>query len=239
MIRFLLLTLLVLLLAGYLLGRSLRRLPPAQRARRLRRWMWLGGGVALVVLAVTGRLHWLFGLFGALIPLAQQLWNLWRYARRLRRSKRPDPKLSTIETRWLRMQLDHASGRLDGVVLQGPYQGRRLAELDRAALLDLLHRCRVEDEDGARLLEAYLDRRFGPEWRHGFHSSADSGHNGEAMTVEEAREILGVGPDASAEEIRKAHRRLMQKYHPDRGGSTQLAARINRAKEVLLGRQRG
>ncbi len=238
MIRILLLTVLVLLLAGYLLGRSLRRLPPAQRARRLRRWAWLGGGVALVVLALTGRLHWLFGLFGALIPLAQQLWNLWRYARRLRRSRRPNPKVSAIETPWLRMQLDHASGRLDGVVLQGSHQGRRLAELDRPTLLELLRRCRVEDEDGARLLEAYLDRRFGPQWRQDQRSSGPE-PNGERMTVEQAREILGVGPDASPEEIRRAHRRLMQKYHPDRGGSTQLAARINRAKEVLLGHQRG
>ncbi|WP_242119030.1 J domain-containing protein [Sphingomonas lacusdianchii] len=54
----------------------------------------------------------------------------------------------------------------------------------------------------------------------------------------EARAILGVGKDAKAGEIRAAHRRLMQAVHPDRGGSADLARRINAARDVLLGRLR-
>ena len=54
------------------------------------------------------------------------------------------------------------------------------------------------------------------------------------MTAGEARALLGVSPGASAEEVREAHRRLIQRVHPDAGGSAELATRVNAARDALL-----
>jgi hypothetical protein len=146
---------------------------------------------------------------------------------------------STVETGWLRMQLDHATGRMDGDVLQGRHAGRRLSSLSFEELILLLRDCQSHDNQAAALLEAYLDRSIGEDWR----ERATQGHAGDAespaasgaMTREQAWDVLGLRPGASDDEIRAAHRRLMKKFHPDQGGSTYLAAQINRAKDLLLG----
>ena len=91
-------------------------------------------------------------------------------------------------------------------------------------------------------MEAYLDWRL-PDWRERRSTAGEGAKSGrrrangaKRMGAEEAYAVLGLGPNASEEEIRQAHRRLMMKMHPDQGGSNYLAARINEAKEVLLGR---
>ena len=54
------------------------------------------------------------------------------------------------------------------------------------------------------------------------------------MSIDEAWQVLGLEPGAAPDEIRMAHRRLMRDVHPDRGGSDAMAARVNRAKDLLL-----
>jgi DnaJ-domain-containing protein 1 len=96
------------------------------------------------------------------------------------------------------------------------------------------------DADSGALLDAYLDRRE-PAWRDNVQSGSSAGQGtarGGKMTEEEAYQVLGVPPGASAEEIGRAHRALMKKVHPDQGGSTYLAAQINEAKDILLRRPR-
>jgi hypothetical protein len=149
--------------------------------------------------------------------------------------------VSRVRSATIEMELDHDTGDLDGTVLAGPLAGRRLSALDEAALRGLAAACRTADPDGLRLLEAYLDRRF-PGRREHAERDADAGPGARpqpgAMTEEEAYQVLGLEPGAGLAEIRAAHRTLMKKLHPDQGGSTYLAARVNQAKDILLRRHR-
>jgi len=132
---------------------------------------------------------------------------------------------------------------MDGTVMRGRYRGRRLGELSEADLAGLFDECR-DDGDSAALIESYLDRLH-PGWRErasetaggagGSGAGAPSGGPSGAMSREEAWRILGLEPGADEVAIRDAHRRLMKKLHPDQGGSGYLAAKINQAKDLLLG----
>ena len=148
---------------------------------------------------------------------------------------------SEVRTDALEMALDHDSGHMEGRILKGQFTGRTLSSLSDEDLLVLLEELRGSDEQGAILIEAYIDRR--PQgWREAPEDAARAearqpqGGRGR-MTREEAYEMLGLAKGATEDEIRAAHRKLMMKLHPDQGGSTYLAARINEAKDVLLGRK--
>jgi len=153
---------------------------------------------------------------------------------------------STVETKYLRMLLDHGSGTMDGEVIAGRFQGRTLGSMSVEELLTLLAECHAEDEQSERVLETYLDRVHGADWRDRA-GEADAGKAGAgwgggssratasgAMSRAEAYEILGLAPGASESEIKEAYHRLIGKIHPDAGGSTYLAAKINQAKDLLL-----
>ena len=239
----------LLLVAGIvLLIRWFIRTPPASLTRGLRRGALYAGIGLLVILAVTGRLPWLFAVAGAAIPIIQRLLTVWRLGHMAGRmagmgggeAGRPSAgQQSTIETRFLRMWLDHDTGAMGGTVLEGRYRNRTLDQMSLEDLLTLLAECQA-DPQSAAVLEAYLDRVHGEAWREaqpgdGAYTSAPPPPDGR-MSAEEAYQILGLEPGASDSEIRETHRRLMQKMHPDRGGSTYLAAKINQAKEVLLGK---
>jgi hypothetical protein len=152
-------------------------------------------------------------------------------------STRSGGRGSAVRTTWLEMYLDHDSGSMSGRVLAGQYSGQNLDDLAPEALHELLREI-AGDADSAALLEVYLDRRI-PGWREDFQHDAAAGAGRApgtgAMSKEEAYQVLGLAPGASSAEIRAAHRRLMKLVHPDQGGSTFLAAKINQAKDKLLG----
>ena len=224
-----------------------RSQPPAQRPRAAAILFGLAGLAVLAVLALSGRFYLVLGVLAALLPLARRLLPGLVLGRLLRggipgMAKRAQPKAgntSRVATSILEMQLDHDSGDMFGRVLAGSMAGRSLSELSEGEFMELLTYCRQTDEDSARLLESYLDRRFGDSWREDDPLSSDSGAHDTAgaqrqLTEQDAWQILGLEPGATREEIIQAHRLMMQKMHPDRGGSTYLAALINQAKDILL-----
>lgn len=186
-------------------------------------------GIAGLGLLAFGRV----GLAGAAFSGAAA----WYLSGHRRRAAQPTPgKRSTVRTAALEMELDHDTGALAGIVLAGRFEGRRLASLSHEDLV-ALYRELDGEADSLQLLEAYLDGRF-PGWRDGMDAHVGGGKGrppgSGAMTEQEAYQVLGLEAGASAADVRKAHRRLMQRVHPDLGGSSFLAARINEAKDVLL-----
>jgi hypothetical protein len=179
--------------------------------------------LAAVVLAAAAGLA-AFRLIPLALPLAAIGVGLWRSAGAIRTSG----GRSEVESPGLRMTLDHDSGRMDGEVIAGPFQGALLSELSGADLDRLLHEFEANgDDDSLALLLAWLDR-------HGRRRPPEPPPSGEApMTEAEAYRILGLAPGASLEEVRAAYHRLIRRVHPDLGGSSALAAMLNAAKELL------
>jgi len=253
----------------YVLGRLFATADAATLARAFKWVLIILGGVIALLLILRGQVllaslpaalaAWGFkALKGA--PFLFQLWRLWRgyraqtagagyagagsrYAGAGAGGGTAGGGSSKVDTDYLSMQLDHATGRMTGSVRKGRFAGRDLESLSLAEHLALYREMRSEDPQGLSVLEAYLDRSHGPDWRAqagGAENDEDEGRSARSrrggMDREEALSILGLGPDATPADIKEAHRRLMLGNHPDRGGSDYLAAKINEAKDVLLGR---
>ncbi len=172
-----------------------------------------------------------------MLPTLLRLLPMWHlFKGRSVAAKPPNrDQVSTIRTEFFDMELQHGDGSMDGVVLRGSFCERRLSTLQLPDLLALYQEC-SKDADSAQVLEAYIDRAF-PDWRE--HAQAE--YEGAAavaddslMTETLALEILGLDETADKEQVTKAHRSLMQKMHPDRGGSDYLAQKINAAKDFLM-----
>ena len=204
----------------------------------------LGGGAAMAVAALLfmrGRLDiaMLVGGFGAWLlgwayshPFSQWTSN-WRKSD----DKLSPGKTSSVASRTIAMELDHDTGAMRGNIIAGAFKGRELESLSTTELQGLMAEVQTADPDAARLLEAYLDRRF-PGGRENAQADSDPGLDRAskpgAMSKKEAHDILGLQPGAGEEAIRQAHRALIKRLHPDAGGTSALAARVNEAKDVLL-----
>jgi hypothetical protein len=202
----------------------------------------------LLTLVLTGRAHWLAAVFAALLPFVRGLLTLLGHIPLLKRmlagvdalkskSEPSSGQTSTVQSKYIRMTLNHDSGDINGEVLTGQFMGKTLDQLDLEALLQLLRECQ-DDEESVALLQTYLDREHADTWQQQAGAQGQQRTPSEPgnMSREEALQILGLSSNASEAEIIETHRRLMQKLHPDRGGSAYLAAMINLAKDTLLGK---
>lgn len=212
------------------------RANPSSLARSMRMVLVVLGAIAVGGMLIFGLrflpslLPELFGLAGLVITglIARALRN------------RPSGGFSSpgtgrrteVHTAFLKAWIDHGTGDVGGTVLSGRFAGRTLDRLSDSELLDLHEECR-SDPDSLRVMEAYLDRRLNVDWRTARQPPPREPRSD--MTREEALAVLGLAEGASEDEIKAAHRRLIRRTHPDAGGTADLAARINRAKDVLLG----
>jgi hypothetical protein len=231
---------LIVLLAVMMVARWFVSANPATLVRTTK-WtgvaLLVGGGVLLLT---TGRMGWALAAVAGVMPWALRLVHMHGLYRTLRvtfqrvsAGRAGGGRNSQVETRFLRMTLEHDSGALAGEVMDGPFRGRKLSQLSFDEAMELLRQC-AADTQSVQVLEAWLDRTW-PDWRERPHgAAAPPGGGGGAMTREEAFAVLGLQPNATREEIKAAHRRLMARMHPDHGGSNYLAAKINQAKDMLL-----
>ncbi len=215
-----------------LLVRHFLTTPP----RDLLRQIYLVGGVLLMLL---GAALLFLREFAFALPVAAAGLMLFRRNRGLRQIGGTG-QTSSVRAAGIEMSLDHDTGEMDGSILAGRHEGRRLSELRLEELLEAAEDVRG-DLESLRLLESYLDRAH-PGWRDDVQADAtrrqSAASRASGMSKKEAYQILGLEPGASEAEVRDAHRRLMKQVHPDRGGSTALAAKINEAKDRILGKHR-
>ncbi|MGI9524450.1 MAG: DnaJ domain-containing protein [Hyphomicrobiaceae bacterium] len=191
-------------------------------------------GVGTIILAIGVALLVRGAVAYGLPLITFAIWLFFGHSGGVRSAGRTAAQTSSVRTDHLEMELDLESGAMTGRVLKGLFAGREIETLAPAELALIWQDCRFDDPQSAQLIEAYLDRVH-PTWREDMAKAQAEVGPGGIMTTDEAYEILGLKHGASEDEIRQAHRELMKKLHPDRGGSSYLAMKINEAKDLLLG----
>lgn len=217
-------------LIGVLVLYQILRKVDVRKLTRSLRWI-VGGAAALLtafllfrgqvgIASVTGFAAYSILHFGRLGPLVFDAGGI------------DETNESMVKSRYFAMRLDHASGAVAGRVTAGAFAGADLIDLGEEDTRRLLAEV-ASDPDSLALLETWLDRnRAG--WREYFAEKERPAQDDAIDEDRQAYEILGLERGATAEEIHAAHRRLMKGVHPDQGGSTYLAAKINEAKDRLL-----
>ena len=199
-------------------------------------FLWRSGFWLILALTlyfiITGRMHWLGAGIAALIPVLRTLlvWGT-RAGPLLRLFGRFKTSPSQFRTQFLVISMNFTTGSVEGEIISGDYNGKKLSELSQDELKQLSQQYKTVDKESYVLLQAYLIRS-GSNNDQAYQQYNPDNFN--ELTETEAYEILGLPNTATKDEVVKAHKRLMQRMHPDRGGSDYLAAKINAAKDQLV-----
>ncbi len=220
-----------------------------KRAKKQGKIAWvraalIGFATLMIFLTVTGRVHVIAGVIGALLPLITRALPLIRYwplinsfmkkmgGSSAQTSSTASAGTSRVSTALLDMTLDIQTGKMDGTIIAGGFLGRKLSGLSLAELKGFYQECLQSDIDTVRLLDAYVKQEYGEQWE-GNTENASATQSG-PMSSEEARLVLGLEGQPDKGDIIKAHRKLISKLHPDKGGNDYLATKINQARDILL-----
>ena len=231
-----------LFLTAYLILNWVANAPPKSILKSLK-WFFLGAvGLIGLLLVATGKFGLIWVLLVGALPWISRVMNLRQILKNM--SGPSAGNTSSVKTRFLDMTLYQDTGQMDGRVLEGRFEDRLLSQMTLDELKVLFDEIAPLDRQSAELLDTYADRLFGDAWR-AFDEQADQtqgqqrgGRPGSgSMTREEALAVLGLDDGADTEAIKEAHRRMMKQAHPDAGGSDYLAAKVNQAKDVLLGKK--
>ncbi len=203
----------------------------AERNKALKTGLLYFVAIALLLLVISGRIPVLFAAISAAIPFLHRLLayrGLIGAAGRFA-GKRFGP--TKLTTKWLIIEYDMGRRSLDASIILGQFEGQKFSTLSESELNSLL--AEVHDDFQSRTaVNAYIMMRSGSASQ----NTAQENHSNGKMSVSQAYEVLGLEANASKDDIKQAHKRLMQKLHPDRGGSSYLATQINQAKDVLTHR---
>ncbi len=222
----------VLILAGLMWAMSwYAKAPDARRNSAIKSALLYGIAIALLLLVVTGRIPLIFAAISAAIPFIHRLIAFKGLIGIVGRFAGQKFGPTTLTTQWLIVEYDLGTRRLDALVTRGEFEHSRLSTLNEAQLNRLLIEVKEDFQSRAAVNAYILSQHAGGAPGANQHSSS-APHSD--ISVDQAYEILNLKVGATAGEIKRAHKKLMQKMHPDRGGSGYLAAQINAAKDLLL-----
>ncbi len=223
----------IVCVALFLAFRHWKQLPKSKQKTFALKALIYGAFILCLVAAITGHAHWLVAVFTGLLAAAKYGFRAFPLFKILGQSELF--KNAVFKTEFLHLQLNIKTGQISGTIVSGPHQGSSLESLTSEELKTLEKHYKNLDKTSYYLIRV-IRQRGGHQYKESdqHQKNQSSGLFQANPSTNEAQQILGLSNNPDKQQIIKAHRSLIQKLHPDRGGNDYLASRVNLAKDVLL-----